>query len=76
VLLNTSLEVILYYFTDHNRITVIWNRTNNYTVNAGLDFGFVNNKLLVSVSITKKKRTTEDLLLYTECCWFQNFDNL
>ncbi|MFV8371395.1 SusC/RagA family TonB-linked outer membrane protein [Flavobacterium sp. LB2P74] len=51
-----------------------WEQTT--TVNAGLDFGFVNNRITGSVDLYK--RTTEDLLLYTQnpsFFGFSNFDN-
>ena len=51
-----------------------WEQTT--TVNAGLDFGFVNNRINGSVDLYK--RTTEDLLLYTQnpsFFGFSNFDN-
>jgi iron complex outermembrane receptor protein len=51
-----------------------WEQTT--TVNAGLDFGFVNNRINGSVDLYK--RTTEDLLLRTQnpsFFGFSNFDN-
>ncbi|MFV8343433.1 SusC/RagA family TonB-linked outer membrane protein [Flavobacterium sp. XS2P39] len=51
-----------------------WEQTT--TINAGLDFGFANNRINGSVDLYK--RTTEDLLLYTQnpsFFGFSNFDN-
>ena len=51
-----------------------WEQTT--TLNAGLDFGFVNNRITGSVDLYK--RTTEDLLLKTQnpsFFGFSNFDN-
>ncbi len=51
-----------------------WEQTT--TVNAGLDFGFVNNRITGSVDLYE--RTTEDLLLYTQnpsFFGFSNYDN-
>ncbi|RTY96104.1 TonB-dependent receptor [Flavobacterium sp. GSN2] len=51
-----------------------WEQTT--TVNAGLDFGFLNNRINGSVDLYK--RTTQDLLLYTQnpsFFGFSNFDN-
>jgi TonB-linked SusC/RagA family outer membrane protein len=51
-----------------------WEQTT--TVNAGLDYGFLNNRISGSVDVYK--RNTEDLLLYTQnpsFFGFSNFDN-
>jgi len=51
-----------------------WEQTT--TINAGLDFGFLNNRIAGSVDVYE--RTTEDLLLYTQnpsFFGFSNYDN-